>query len=123
MSVHIALYVLICDLILIFSPGESYSCDCPKRLSGKRCEYGYYCNPNPCKNGAACEEGDTGPLCKCRFYTGELCDFDVNECDSNPCFGGGTCINEIGSYRCQCPFNMTGKIWWLCSINHQEKIL
>lgn len=87
---------------------DTFSCNCPARHSGKRCEYGHYCSPNPCKHDASCEEGDDGPLCKCRSYGGELCDSDINECDSSPCLGGGTCVNEIGSYRCICPFNTTG---------------
>ncbi|KAI4459643.1 fat atypical cadherin-related [Holotrichia oblita] len=78
------------------------------RLSGKRCEYGKYCSPNPCKHGGVCEEGDEGPLCKCRFFTGDICEFDVDECESSPCQNGGTCINELGSFRCVCPPNTTG---------------
>lgn len=79
------------------------------RLTGVRCEYGRYCSPNPCKHGGACEEGDDGPLCKCRSFTGDLCDFDIDECNAQPCLNGGTCFNEIGSYSCLCPINMTGK--------------
>ncbi|KAK9754826.1 Laminin G domain [Popillia japonica] len=88
--------------------GGDYSCECMYRLSGKRCEYGKYCSPNPCKHGGVCEEGDEGPLCKCRFFTGDICEFDVNECESSPCQNGGTCINELGSFRCVCPPNTTG---------------
>lgn len=91
------------------SASGTYTCECVPRLSGKRCEYGRYCNPNPCKHGGVCEEGDEAPLCKCRAFTGDLCDYDIDECLSNaPCLNGGTCINEIGSYRCICPLNMTG---------------
>ncbi|VEN38816.1 unnamed protein product, partial [Callosobruchus maculatus] len=91
----------------VISSGD-YVCECMLRLSGKRCEYGRYCSPNPCKHGGVCEEGDDGPLCKCRAYTGEFCEFDLNECESSPCQNGGTCINEIGSFHCICPSNVTG---------------
>ncbi|KAJ8918141.1 hypothetical protein NQ315_011598 [Exocentrus adspersus] len=85
-----------------------FVCECVLRLSGKRCEYGRYCTPNPCKHGGVCEEGDEGPLCKCRAFAGEYCEYDLNECDSSPCQNGGTCINEIGSFHCICPSNVTG---------------
>ncbi|XP_030767379.1 fat-like cadherin-related tumor suppressor homolog isoform X3 [Sitophilus oryzae] len=88
--------------------GGDFVCECIFRLSGKRCEYGRYCSPNPCKHGGVCEEGDDGPLCKCRAFAGEFCEYDLNECESNPCQNGGTCINEIGSFHCICPSNVTG---------------
>lgn len=88
--------------------GGDFGCECPYRYTGKRCEYGQYCYPNPCKHGGVCEEGDDGPLCKCRSYTGERCEFDLNECESTPCQNGGTCINEIGGFHCICPPNTTG---------------
>lgn len=53
-------------------------------------------------------KGDEGPLCKCRSFAGEFCEFDLNECESSPCQNGGTCINEIGSFHCICPSNVTG---------------
>ncbi|XP_076257504.1 FAT atypical cadherin kugelei isoform X3 [Rhynchophorus ferrugineus] len=85
-----------------------FVCECVFRLSGKRCEYGRYCSPNPCKHGGVCEEGDDGPLCKCRSFSGDFCEYDLNECESNPCQNGGTCINEIGSFHCLCPAEVTG---------------
>ncbi|XP_019772654.2 fat-like cadherin-related tumor suppressor homolog isoform X8 [Dendroctonus ponderosae] len=85
-----------------------FVCECVLRLGGKRCEYGRYCSPNPCKHGGVCEEGDDGPLCKCRAFAGEYCEYDLNECETNPCQNGGTCINEIGSFQCLCPSNVTG---------------
>lgn len=88
--------------------GGTYTCECALKLSGRRCEYGRYCTPNPCKHGGVCEEGDEGPLCKCRAFTGEFCEYDLNECESSPCQNGGTCINGIGSFHCICPPNTTG---------------
>lgn len=87
-----------------------FTCDCLLGLTGKRCEFGRYCNPNPCLHGGVCEEGDSGPICKCRGFTGDRCEIDLNECErnNNLCSGGGTCVNEIGSYRCICPAASTG---------------
>ena len=87
---------------------NDFRCECPPRLSGKRCEYGRHCNPNPCKNGGICEEGTVGPMCKCRGFTGELCNLDINECQPNPCHNGATCVNIIGSFQCLCSANTTG---------------
>ncbi|XP_055537242.1 fat-like cadherin-related tumor suppressor homolog isoform X2 [Wyeomyia smithii] len=86
----------------------NYTCDCPARMSGKRCDYGRFCTPNPCRNGGVCEEGDEGPLCMCRGYTGTTCEIDIDECEKQPCGNGATCINEAGSFRCVCPPEMTG---------------
>lgn len=86
----------------------NYSCDCPARMTGKRCEFGRFCSPNPCRNGGECEEGDNGPLCMCRGYMGPTCEKDVNECEKQPCGSGATCINEAGSFRCICPPDLTG---------------
>ncbi|XP_055595283.1 fat-like cadherin-related tumor suppressor homolog isoform X3 [Uranotaenia lowii] len=86
----------------------NYTCDCPARMSGKRCDYGRFCIPNPCRNGGVCEEGDDGPLCMCRGYTGTTCEIDIDECEKQPCGSGATCINEAGSFRCVCPPEMTG---------------
>ncbi|XP_048512093.1 fat-like cadherin-related tumor suppressor homolog isoform X4 [Athalia rosae] len=89
--------------------GGDFTCDCASpNLSRKRCEYGRYCNPNPCIHSEVCEEGNNGPICKCHGFTGARCETDINECDTRPCTNGGTCINEVGSYRCICPPNMTG---------------
>ncbi|XP_073842383.1 FAT atypical cadherin kugelei isoform X2 [Musca autumnalis] len=87
---------------------NNYSCTCPSHLSGKRCEYGRFCNPNPCKNGGMCEEGDGVPHCMCRGFTGPTCEIDVDECENQPCGSGATCINEAGSFRCICPSYLTG---------------
>ncbi|CAL4061882.1 unnamed protein product, partial [Meganyctiphanes norvegica] len=84
-----------------------YRCECPARVSGPRCQY-MYCNPNPCLNRGVCEEGISGPICKCRGFTGAYCNIDINECSKNPCHNGGSCVNTYGSFQCMCPGNATG---------------
>lgn len=86
----------------------NYTCDCPVRMMGKRCDFGRFCLPNPCRNGGVCEEGDDAPLCMCRGYTGKTCEIDVDECENQPCGSGATCLNEAGSFRCVCPPDLTG---------------
>ncbi|CRK90602.1 CLUMA_CG004304, isoform A [Clunio marinus] len=81
----------------------NYTCECPARMSGRRCDFGRFCLPNPCRNSGVCEEGDDGPICMCRGYTGKTCEIDVDECANNPCLNGATCVNEAGSFRCICP--------------------
>lgn len=44
----------------------NYTCECPSKMSGRRCDYGRFCQPNPCRNSGVCEEGDDGPMCMCR---------------------------------------------------------
>lgn len=86
----------------------NFTCDCPAKMSGKRCDFGRFCLPNPCRNAGLCEEGDDGPLCLCRGYKGRTCEEDINECDLLPCGSGATCVNEAGSFRCICPPHMSG---------------
>lgn len=46
--------------------GNDFLCECPARLTGKRCEYGKLCDPNPCRNGGECEEEGLGSYsCLC----------------------------------------------------------
>lgn len=89
--------------------GNDYICECLPRLSGKRCQQGRHCLPNPCLNGGICEDGDNGPICKCRGFTGNTCAIDIDECLASPCLNGATCINTIGSFSCTCLHSYTGR--------------
>ncbi|KAF2368089.1 Cadherin [Trinorchestia longiramus] len=89
--------------------GERATAGLPEGLSGHRCSYGAYCNPNPCENGGRCEDGREGPLCRCSHFTGSRCEEDVDECSVQPCANGGTCINLFGDFRCLCLPNFNGK--------------
>ncbi len=50
---------------------NDFRCLCTGKLEGKRCERGYYCNPNPCKNRGLCTDGESSPICTCHGYEGQ----------------------------------------------------
>ena len=69
----------------------------------------------PCQNSGECHpdyrylDGAGNFTCSCsRYYTGTLCDVDVNECEqSKPCLNG-TCNNEQPGFSCSCFAGYTG---------------
>lgn len=50
---------------------NDYKCHCKGGLEGKRCEVGFYCKPNPCKNGGMCTDGINKPICNCIGFKGK----------------------------------------------------
>lgn len=42
-------------------------------------------------------------------FSGDLCNFEYNECDSDPCVNGGQCVDHIGEFSCQCTKGYQGK--------------
>ncbi|OQR72387.1 fat cadherin-related tumor suppressor-like, partial [Tropilaelaps mercedesae] len=100
---------------------NDFQCECPPQLSGKRCEYGQYCNPNPCQNKGVCEEGETDFSCRCPIgYRGNRCQYDIDECLHHICAQGATCINLLGGFECVCPPNVTGPF---CSEHLQPPLI
>lgn len=77
------------------------------------------CHSAPCKNGAHCNWiGQLNFTCTCQMgYTGNLCDYGIDDCIGDPCLNGGTCIDNIGYYNCTCIFGYTGT---LCETDIQE---
>lgn len=52
-------------------PNE-FVCKCQGDYRGRRCEYGKFCLPNPCKHGGTCIEGPASFNCICQpGFTGE----------------------------------------------------
>lgn len=89
--------------------GNDFYCECASSLTGNRCQFGMYCKANTCRNSGECEEGNNGPICKCKKgFSGDWCESDINECENSPCENGGTCVNEEGSYQCVCTYAMSG---------------
>jgi hypothetical protein len=43
------------------------------------------------------------------IITGDLCQYNIDECKEDPCQNGGICFDEIGSYYCKCPPGYDGK--------------
>ncbi|CAB4069338.1 NOTCH1 [Lepeophtheirus salmonis] len=87
-----------------------YKCDCPSGYYGPRCTSDVNeCSPDPCLNGATCENEFNDYVCRCQpGYEGKRCEYEVNECKSNPCQHGGKCLTHFNSYSCICPSGFTG---------------
>jgi hypothetical protein len=45
----------------------------------------------------------------CPIIAGNLCEYNVDECEEDPCQNGGTCVDEVGSYHCKCLPGYEGK--------------
>uniref|UniRef100_A0A3Q1J038 Uncharacterized protein n=1 Tax=Anabas testudineus TaxID=64144 RepID=A0A3Q1J038_ANATE len=66
------------------------------------------CEPNPCLNGAECQDLFNTYNCTCaEGWTGRRCDFFVDTCASNPCVHGNCSVNGL-TYECACEFGYTG---------------
>jgi Notch-like protein len=73
-------------------------------------------------NEATCTDVIDGFDCSCSvFYTGALCESNIDECERNPCQNDGTCkelliprfnssfnASEWRGYHCTCPSGYTG---------------
>ncbi|XP_060561268.1 LOW QUALITY PROTEIN: protocadherin Fat 1-like [Ruditapes philippinarum] len=89
-------------------PNE-FVCKCVGDYRGRRCEYGKFCLPNPCKHGGTCIEGPASFNCLCQAgFTGSRCESIVDVCLSNPCKNQGDCIQEGSGYVCNCSNSFSG---------------
>ncbi|KAK3099997.1 hypothetical protein FSP39_013258 [Pinctada imbricata] len=90
------------------SPND-FRCVCKDNLKGKFCEYGRWCNSNPCFYGGTCIEGTNNYICMCPYgFAGTNCEVR-NGCDSSPCQNDGKCLPAGQSYICNCTGNHGGK--------------
>ncbi|KAA0229393.1 hypothetical protein EDS67_11925 [candidate division KSB1 bacterium] len=67
------------------------------------------CNPNPCQYGGQCaDNGDGSYTCTCApGFTGDNCEYDIDECSANPCVHGD-CEDRVNAYFCYCEPGWTG---------------
>ncbi|XP_070695421.1 agrin [Pempheris klunzingeri] len=70
------------------------------------------CQPNPCKNGAACQVKEAEMFhCKCsKGFWGPTCADVHDPCDPNRCHPSSQCqALPEGGYKCECPMGREGK--------------
>ena len=51
-------------------------------------------------------------------WTGDKCQYGINECQSAPCLNGGRCVDQVGAYMCNC--SATGYNGTNCEIDINE---
>lgn len=70
------------------------------------------CDAEPCLNNGECTADDEsgGFSCSCpTFFTGTICEIEIDPCDPNPCRNGGFCTKLTSSISCQCTSKFEGK--------------
>ncbi|XP_059189505.1 agrin isoform X6 [Centropristis striata] len=70
------------------------------------------CQPNPCKNGAACQVKEAEMFhCKCsKGFWGPTCADVHDPCEPNRCHASSQCqAQPEGGYKCECPMGREGR--------------
>ncbi|XP_037334758.2 agrin isoform X4 [Pungitius pungitius] len=70
------------------------------------------CQPNPCKNGAACQVKEAEMFhCKCsKGFWGPTCADVHDPCEPNTCHSSSRCqALPEGGYKCECPMGREGR--------------
>ncbi|CAD5234633.1 unnamed protein product [Bursaphelenchus xylophilus] len=85
---------------------NSYSCICPQRYTGVKCEIDLNaCASNPCPKGIKCHNLYNDFHCSCPpGFTGKTCQMhgDWDPCVTNPCGPFGVCRREKATFTCSC---------------------
>jgi len=64
---------------------------------------------DPCWNGGHCTDGLGSYVCTCmQGFTGDSCQYGLDECASNPCYNGATCLDFVNAYTCKCAQGFSG---------------
>ncbi|XP_077869119.1 sushi, von Willebrand factor type A, EGF and pentraxin domain-containing protein 1-like [Saccoglossus kowalevskii] len=85
----------------------SFQCLCTAGFQGDRCEININdCEPDPCRNGATCDDIVNGYKCDCP--QGTHCETDIDDCIGEPCENGGSCMDKLNGYDCICPDDYDG---------------
>lgn len=90
---------------------DAFECQCLEGYEGSDCGRSTdECSPNPCQNGASCEDRHLGYTCLCTDgFDDRNCSTEINECIPQPCQNGASCRDNIGDFECTCPEGITGK--------------
>ena len=116
-----------CAGVDLSHPTPISASNCERAAGGGACTY----TPPPCQYAdATCGPTDGSanttiagsttciPMdafeCNCEpGWSGEICDFDEDECASDPCQNGGVCTDSIDGYMCACAEGATpGRPGW-----------
>ncbi|CAD5229179.1 unnamed protein product [Bursaphelenchus okinawaensis] len=85
---------------------NSYSCICPQRYTGAKCEIDLNaCASSPCPKGIKCHNLYNDFHCSCPpGFTGKTCQMhgDWDPCVTKPCGPFGTCNREKSTFTCSC---------------------
>uniref|UniRef100_A0A671QZ44 Neurogenic locus notch homolog protein 3-like n=1 Tax=Sinocyclocheilus anshuiensis TaxID=1608454 RepID=A0A671QZ44_9TELE len=109
----------------------SFQCQCGRGYTGPRCEIDINeCLSMPCQNDATCLDRIGEFTCICMpgmsklnfpsitrstiWFTGTMCQIDIDECASTPCQNGAKCIDRPNGYECRCAEGFEGR---LCESN------
>lgn len=72
------------------------------------------CDPDPCLNGATCQDIFNKFKCACDSgWEGEACETDTDDCVSQPCVHG-SCEDRLGGFECRCLLGYAGP---LCDVD------
>lgn len=72
------------------------------------CSSAPVCDPDPCLNGATCQDIFNKFSCACDpGWEGETCETDTDDCGSQPCVHG-SCRDHLGGFECECLLGYAG---------------
>jgi len=79
-----------------------------------------FSDSHPCYNNATCRQSSDSPYaCHCTDgFLGPRCEQVLDMCQApGPCSNGATCIQNVNTYKCQCPPTWTGHLCDVMMVN------